>query len=195
MLVTIFLKLTGPREGDTVELNDLQFTDGIATYTGSEPEAESLLRYFSRSYAVIQVDKDGNPVNPPKEETEDGVSNQPDQDPNQSLQGNGNTSTEPEGNGSNVVEGGDDTNLHNENGQTDAPVAPAPQLPVDERLRNALNQLDPENDEHWTKLGKPAIAALEPIYGSGGFTREDVEAALPDFSRDIAREQRKNQGQ
>jgi len=56
-----------------------------------------------------------------------------------------------------------------------------------ERLAAALQKLDPENDEHWTKLGKPAMAALEQFYGSTDFTRADVEAAIPDFNRDAAR--------
>lgn len=193
MLVTKFLKLTGPREGETIQLNGLQFIDGIAEYTGSEPEAENMLRYFARSYAVVEVDKEGNPANPPQEETKDGLQDQPDQEPNQPLQGNGDEGGQPDSNGPAVGEVNDDTNVQPENGQANPPVAQ--QLPVDERLRNALLQLDCENDDHWTKLGKPAIAALEPIYGSGGFTREDVEAAIPNFSREVARAQRDVQGQ
>lgn len=56
-----------------------------------------------------------------------------------------------------------------------------------ERLAAALRQLDPENDEHWTKIGKPAMSALEQFYGSSDITRADVEAAIPDFNRDVAR--------
>lgn len=56
-----------------------------------------------------------------------------------------------------------------------------------ERLAAALRQLDPENDDHWTKLGKPTMSAVEQFYGSAAVTRDEVEAAIPGFSRDAAR--------
>lgn len=58
------------------------------------------------------------------------------------------------------------------------------------RLANALRQLDPENDDHWTKLGKPAMSAVEQLYGSAAVTRDEVEAAIPGFTRDVARADR-----
>ena len=56
-----------------------------------------------------------------------------------------------------------------------------------ERLAAALRQLDPENDDHWTKLGKPTMSAVEQFYGSAAVTRDEVEAAIPGFNRDAAR--------
>lgn len=61
------------------------------------------------------------------------------------------------------------------------------QLLGNERLAAALRQLDPENDDHWTKLGKPTISAVEQFFGSAAVTRDEVEAALPGFNRDAAR--------
>lgn len=55
------------------------------------------------------------------------------------------------------------------------------------RLAAALKQIDPENDEYWTKLGKPTMAAVEQFYGSADVTREEVEAAIPGFNREAAR--------
>jgi len=188
MQVTIRLALTGPREGETIELNGLAFTDGIAEYTGSEPEAANILRYFSRCYAVVEVDKDGNPLNPPKETTDVGIQNQSAENPDQSLSGNSDQGAGADSNGTAQLGSNDQANADNQNGQAEPTVAK-----VDERLRAALLQLDPTNDEHWTKLGKPAIAAVEPFYGSSGFTREDVEVAIPDFSRDVARANREQQ--
>lgn len=82
-----------------------------------------------------------------------------------------------------------------EEAQEVAPPAPPPpeerpnksQALGNERLAAALLKLDPENDEHWTKLGKPAMAALEQFYGSADITRADVGAAIPQFDRDVAR--------
>lgn len=82
-----------------------------------------------------------------------------------------------------------------ESGEALVPKVPTPpeeqpnklQALGNERLATALGQLDPENDEHWTKIGKPAMAALEQFYGSTDFTRADVEAAIPDFDREAAR--------
>lgn len=56
-----------------------------------------------------------------------------------------------------------------------------------QRLAEALAKLDPENDDHWTKLGKPAMSAVEQLYGSADITRGDVEAAIKDFDRNTAR--------
>lgn len=56
-----------------------------------------------------------------------------------------------------------------------------------DRLAAALRQLDPENDDHWTKLGKPTMSAVEKLFGSAAVTRDEVEAAIPGFNRDVAR--------
>lgn len=61
----------------------------------------------------------------------------------------------------------------------------APQL--NEKLQKAVLGLDPEDDSHWTKDGKPAMTAAEKLYGSSGLTRADVEAAAPGFTREKAK--------
>jgi hypothetical protein len=53
-------------------------------------------------------------------------------------------------------------------------------------LRAAVLGLDPDVDENWTALGKPAMGALE--YLGGGVTRKMVVAAAGDFDRDKAHE-------
>ena len=55
------------------------------------------------------------------------------------------------------------------------------------RLADALAKLDPAVDDHWTKLDKPAMAAVEQFYGSADVTRADVEAAIQGFDRNVAR--------
>jgi hypothetical protein len=54
---------------------------------------------------------------------------------------------------------------------------------VDMELINALRQLDPANDEHWTDNGAPA---LEPIRIALGrpIARKEVTSAAPDLTRE-----------
>lgn len=77
--------------------------------------------------------------------------------------------------------------------ETQAPADPAEgnadaDADANTRLAAALKQLDPKNDDHWTQAGKPAIAAVEKLYGDAGITRADVDAAIPGFDRESAKQ-------
>jgi hypothetical protein len=60
----------------------------------------------------------------------------------------------------------------------------------DETLRAAVLKLDPENDTHWVMTGAhkgfPKLSAVEDAFGRAGVTRQDIEAAIPHWSRDKA---------
>lgn len=56
------------------------------------------------------------------------------------------------------------------------------------KIQEALKQLDPANDDHWTADGLPRMDAVEKLVGSSDITREDVTNAAPDFTRDTARD-------
>ncbi len=58
---------------------------------------------------------------------------------------------------------------------------------VNVKLQRAVLGLDPKDDAHWTKDGKPAITAVEKLYGSTGIVRADIEAAAPGYTRDKAK--------
>lgn len=86
-------------------------------------------------------------------------------------------------------------NIHVE-GQAPEQVPEPPKLPEgnpgaqpqgDAKLAAVLAQLDPDNDDHWTQQGKPALAAVEAAYGSSAITRADVEAAAPGLTREAAK--------
>lgn len=49
------------------------------------------------------------------------------------------------------------------------------------RILAALAALDPHNDEHWTSVGLPSMAAVIAL--AGEVTRRQVEAVAPEFSR------------
>ena len=52
-------------------------------------------------------------------------------------------------------------------------------------LLKAVRELDPANDDQWTEGGKPAIKAVEAIYGQK-VTRKDIEAVASDVTRESA---------
>lgn len=54
-------------------------------------------------------------------------------------------------------------------------------------LEDAIKSLDPEDDAHWTKSGLPDLNVLKEKTGEA-VRRNDVEDVAPDFTREVARE-------
>lgn len=57
---------------------------------------------------------------------------------------------------------------------------------MNQKIVEALGQLDPSNDEHWTADGLPRMDVVEGIVGDKGITRQQVTQAKPGFSRAAA---------
>ncbi len=65
-------------------------------------------------------------------------------------------------------------------------------------IMEALALLDPESDEHWTTTGLPRMDALEIAYSTllddplaePDINRRQVELAVHDYNRDVARTNR-----
>lgn len=55
-----------------------------------------------------------------------------------------------------------------------------------DKILEALSQLDPLNDDHWTTDGAPRMDAIEAIVGDKSITRKDIVNAAPDFNREKA---------
>lgn len=55
------------------------------------------------------------------------------------------------------------------------------------QIKEALELLDPEKDEHWTADGLPRMDIVESLVGDKSITREDVTNADPEFCRDRAK--------
>lgn len=72
------------------------------------------------------------------------------------------------------------------------PPAEAGNAVTSDMINEVLNQLDPENDDHWTARGEPAMDAIESLGGfaASDVSRSDVKAANPVFTRDLARASR-----
>lgn len=177
MVITKEIVLVGPKKGKTIVLGNVQFVDGKATLKGTVENVEKRFRYLHRCWQVQYADQ---------VEAEDGnVQDSSNPDENGAPQGDSG-----EGEQGSTQEGATDGNepagadVHNQDGQTDAPV-------TDQRLLDAVMKLDPENEEHWTKTGKPAMAAVEGFYGSADITRANIDAVAPNYSRDAAKEQAK----
>jgi hypothetical protein len=58
---------------------------------------------------------------------------------------------------------------------------------TNEEILEAVQALDPQNDEHWTADGLPRLDAVENLLGSD-ISRKVVTNAAPDFSRAVAQE-------
>lgn len=54
---------------------------------------------------------------------------------------------------------------------------------LDVRILNALEQLDHDDDEHWTSTGEPMMSAVESFLSDESITRADIKAVAPDFRR------------
>lgn len=55
-----------------------------------------------------------------------------------------------------------------------------------DKIKAALLSLDVTNDNHWTNDGAPRIDSLKITLGNPALTREDVNSAVPGFSRATA---------
>ncbi len=53
-------------------------------------------------------------------------------------------------------------------------------------IHQALTQLDPANDDHWTSDGMPRMDVLQELTGDPKLVRKAVTDAAPDFNREMA---------
>lgn len=53
-------------------------------------------------------------------------------------------------------------------------------------IRTALTKLDPENDEHWTDAGLPAVEAVRQLSGNDDVSRQDIKSLAPKLTREEA---------
>lgn len=171
--------LTPPLEGKTLRLGDYGFQEGRCTITAPADQMALHARFLERNW---QAYPEGH------EALKEKPNGQRDLQPNpEGAQGD----LQPEGAGAPSGDGSDagQGDAGGETGNQAGGLAPegdgqAPEL--NEKLRKAVMTLDPVDDSHWTKDGKPAMTAVEKLYGSSGLTRADVDAAAPGFNREKA---------
>lgn len=177
--------LTGTHAGKTIKLGKLpyNFVKGKMVLRGSAEDVALHAKFIERNWQ-------GYPEGHPNlEETSHGngeLSQSAQRDEDESVQG----PVQQAGTGG--QEPSDDGQAADENaaGQVE-PVSTGDgqqSAPVNEKLVKAIRKLDPTNDSHWTKEGKPAIEAVAKLYGANDVTRADVEAAAPGHNRKAAQQ-------
>ena len=159
--------LTGPLAGRTIRLGSqpYPFDNGRLTITAPAEEVALHARFLERNW---QAYPEGHPA---LKEVPDGP-----RDLQEGSQPDGqqpvHSDVQPNGEGQPAV-------------LTD-PVK-EPTVELNTKLQKAVLGLDPADDTNWTKDGKPAMTAVEKLYGSAGITRADVEAVAPGHTRDKAK--------
>lgn len=188
--------LTGPLAGKTVRLGSqpYPFDKGRLTITAPAEEVALHARFLERNW---QAYPEGHPA---LKEVPDGQrdlqeGSQPDgqQPVHSDVQPNGGGTeagdAAPVSGGGVEAEAGQVGGASDGDGQPEVLTDPAkePTVELNTKLQKAVLGLDPADDTHWTKDGKPAMTAVEKLYGSAGITRADVEAVAPGHTRDKAK--------
>lgn len=188
--------LTGPLAGRTIRLGSQSYTfeEGRLTITAPAEEVAMHASFLERNW---QAYPEGHPA---LKEGPDGQ-----RDLQEGSQPDGqqpvHSDVQPNGGGTEAgdaapVSGGDvEAEARKAGGAPDGDGQPAaltdpveePTAKLNTKLQKAVLGLDPADDTHWTKDGKPAITAVEKLYGSAGITRADVESVAPGHTRDKAK--------
>lgn len=71
-------------------------------------------------------------------------------------------------------------------GLESAPEREEEQRSLDARIREALEKLDTDDDDHWTGGGLPRMDVVQDFLGEPIVTRENVGAAYAGFCRETA---------
>lgn len=205
--MTVQLVLTGPYAGKTMNLNGVQYDQGVATLQGPAQSLAYAITYHGRSYQAFPAGSDELKAaqlrDAMQKEGADGkhdVSPTPEQRPSTAVHsdlqpdGQGPTGSETaDGSGDAGAEAGDTGTGSARDGHADAGHDTAEvergqsqAKAVDAKLSRIVKSLDPDVAAHWTGQGKPSMKAVEEAYGSTGITRSDVEAAAPGWTREKA---------
>jgi hypothetical protein len=205
-------RLFGARKGQTVVLNNHQFVNGVCTLVQNSTNMGTAARVFSFYNAFARGTPEYDAAMA-AEEAENGAGEVPEAslegiDPavEAGVQSDGGGPAEAAadgGAGSGDSEGasgsseGSPGDGHEHAGIPKFPEdadyrAEEPASSVNTDVAAAVRKLDPDVDGHWVMTGahkgKPKLQAVEDAYGKAGLTRQDIEAAMPGYSRDAASE-------
>lgn len=177
--------LTGAYQGRTITLGGkYRFQKGVCTIIAPLQDIALHARFLERNWQAY-------PEGHPKLEVINGqrdIQKTTEPDPEQAVSSN----VQPNGEGADTDQPASDGEESTDPEAGESGVLPngdghAPEL--NERLQRAVMSLDPNNDEHWTQTGKPAMTAIEKLYGATDVTRNDVEAVAPNFNRTKAQKE------
>lgn len=193
-IMNVELELFGPLAGATKTINGHHFSNGICRLEGQPENLSGAIKYLrlyqaypvgSEEYRAAKERTSGE--HNPEANSQHGspVQVQRELQPN----GAGATAQAPADVGAaDESAAGNPGVLPAGDGQEDAglPSEPAPPEVTNEKLAGVIRALDPDNPSHWTKQGRPSMAAIEEAYGSTDITRRDVSAAVPGWDRETA---------
>lgn len=203
-------RLFGPRKGQTVIINGHPFVNGIARLVYSSEAMSSCMRVLSFYNAHARGTQEYNDAMD-AEEAAHGTGQAPEaprqgaDDTVPSCVRQAGTRSAPQGPEDSIGGGHsqrpDATNVspvgdgHEHAGIPKFPEdkdfrSSEPSSSVNVDIKAAVMKLDPEVDDHWVMTGamkgSPKLNSVEEAYGKANLTRQDVEAAAPGYSRDVA---------
>jgi len=174
--------LTGALAGKNINLGSqgYPFREGKLTINATPEETALHARFLQRNWQAYpkghpkleEVIQDGQRDIPPDHQQDE----QPPVQGGSESEGEGTEAgvAQDEGTATTEPETGDAGTVSNGDGQPEE---------LNAKLLKAVQSLDPKDDSHWTKDGKPAMTAVEKLYGAADVTRADVEAVAPGFTR------------
>lgn len=169
----VTLVLAGAFAGKTVNLQGNQFVKGKLTLHGTTAELSGIMRYLQRCYQAY----------PEGAEELEGVTVDETNETSSDIQSESGSSGEES---SEEATTDNKTNDNSETGSEELPSEGSGEGEPDSKLIESIKKLDPTNNDHWTKIGLPAMEAVEAFYGSPDIKRADVEAAIPGYDREAA---------
>ena len=191
------LVLTGHYRGKTIVLQGFPFVDGRLELTGNEQSVHGVTKFLGKCYQAYpehsaELAKAQARDRELYGESDIQAGEQRDADDTVSAGGVRPAGSEPTpavavyGSG----DGGSETwasgSFPDGDGHEDSGFPGGEDSSRADRVSKALAQLDPANEDDWTALGLPAIAAVERYVGRAGVTRAMVDAVAPDMRRPTA---------
>lgn len=188
--IQVTFALTGPRANLTGTLGSLpyRFHEGRTRIVATPEEMALHARFLERNWKAYP---EGHPalekIDPEGKNGERDLSENPERDGEPEVHSDLQPNGEGPAAGSESADGGGAVeSATGEAGGVSDGAGQAPELNT--KLQAAVWNLDPTDDTHWTRDGKPAMSAVEKLYGASDITRADVDAAAPGYTREKARE-------
>lgn len=203
-------RLFGPRKGQSITINGHPFTNGIYNAVVGADAASTLMSVLSyygafahgtpKYYEALEKEEAANGASDVSASTGSGAAEPlPDgvrpigagPSAQEAVAGNGHVDSETGGAGADPSgDGHGHTRIPKFEEAASRPEPNEPASVGNETLRKAVMQLNPEIDTHWVMTGAhkgmPKLSAVEDAYGRAGVTRQDIEAAIPNWNRERA---------
>lgn len=194
------VRLFGPLRGRTMLINSHRFVDGVAVLTGQPAALQFALVYFSRYQAYARGSQEYDAALALEEKAEHGDRNPREAGPEPESTDRVRGDHDATGEGSPRVQSpvverdaggpaGREGLRPEGNGYEDSGLRGDTSIPaIDETLRTVISSLDPNVSGHWTQAGLPSVTSIARAAKREDITRADINAAVPDWNRDKARE-------